>query len=65
MTAVHDDRVAWGELDWMMQRRPCRLAIVAQRRVVVASYQSNGERSVRRSVSPGLVNKAGAWYLIC
>jgi len=59
-TAVHDDRVAWGELTDDATSGLSRLCdVVAQRRVVVASYQSkNGECSVRRLLPLGLVNKA-------
>ena len=66
MTAVHNDRVAWGELTNDATSGLSRLCdIVAQRRVVVASYQSkNGECSVRHLLPLGLVNKAGVWYLI-
>ena len=66
MTAVHDDRVAWGELTDDATSGLSRLCdVIAQRRVAVASYQSkNGECSVRRLLPLGLVNKAGVWYLI-
>ncbi len=66
MTAVHDDRVAWGELtDDATSGLSWLCDVVAQRRVVVASYQSkNGECSVRHLLPLGLVNKAGVWYLI-
>ena len=66
MTAVHDDRVAWGELTDDATSVLSRLCdVIAQRRVAVASYQSkNGECSVRRLLPLGLVNKAGVWYLI-
>jgi len=66
MTAVHDDRVAWGELTADATSGLSQLCdVVAQRRVVVASYRSkNGECSVRRLLPLGLVNKVGVWYLI-
>ena len=41
MASVHDDRVAWGELTDDATSGLSRLCdVVAQRRVVVASYQS-------------------------
>ena len=66
MTSVHDDRVAWGKSADDATSGLSRLCdAVAQRRVVAASYESkNGERSVRRLLPLGLVNKAGVWYLI-
>jgi len=66
MASVHDDRVAWGKTADDATSGLSRLCdAVAQRRVVVASYQSkNGECSVRRLLPQGLVNKAGVWYLI-
>jgi len=66
MASVHDDRVAWGKSADVVTSVLSRLCdVVARRRIVTASYKSrNAERSVKRLLPLGLVNKAGVWYLV-
>ena len=66
MASVHDDGVAWGKSADVVTSVLSRLCdVVARRRIVTASYKSrNAERSVKRLLPLGLVNKAGVWYLV-
>ena len=66
MASVHDDRVAWGKPADVVTSVLSRLCdVVARCRIVTVSYKSrNAERSVKRLLPLGLVNKAGVWYLV-